>query len=178
MFPDTGLYSHMAWKNDNAFTVWGVEPSTHQKSETTIRGNRILNAVARPVFRFLKTKVVGATMEALLPTRAFLEFEDRSANVGLLAPDQIDSDGHPTWTEDERWFLTDTYPLEGDYQSLLLWDEEKDELHELGRFHSKVAHLSYKCDLHPRWDRDERRIAIDSAHRGNRQLVVLDQRVT
>ena len=31
-----------------------------------------------------------------------------------------------------------------------------------------------RADLHPRWDRDQRRVCIDSIHEGSRQIYVLD----
>lgn len=178
MFPDTGLYSHMDWRNDREFTVWGIKPSTYQKTERFVRDNVFLNSIVRPAYGFLRDHVVGSRMNDVLPNRAFIQFLDRSGEFELLAPDRLDRDGHLTWTRDERWLLTDTYPDEEGYQHLLLYDDDRDELHELGRFYSRTANEPYKCDLHPRWDRDEDRIVVDSAHRERRQMMVLDQDVT
>jgi hypothetical protein len=32
----------------------------------------------------------------------------------------------------------------------------------------------WRCDLHPRWDRESRRVCIDSTHSGIRQVYVIE----
>jgi Tol biopolymer transport system component len=46
----------------------------------------------------------------------------------------------------------------------------------LGRFHAPEEYRGeWRCDLHPRFSPDGRRVVIDSTHEGNgRQLYVLD----
>lgn len=175
MFPDTGLYSHMDWKNDCEFTVWSIKPSAYQRTERFVRDNVLLDAVVRPAYNALRDYVIGSEMDDLLPDRAFVNFRDRSHDFQVLSPDLLSRDGHLTWRDDERWMLTDTYPDEEDYQHLMVYDDNGGELHELGRFYSTAASTRHKCDLHPRWDRDEERIVIDSAHRERRQMLVIDQ---
>lgn len=179
MFPDVGVYSHMDWRNDEEFTVWTIEPSSHQETETLVRDNPLLDAVVRPTYRILRDHVFGSRLDdAVLPDRGYVEFTDRSRQFERLEPDLLTEDGHFTWTEDEHWLLTDTYPLEEDRQHLLLYDDRNGDLHELGQFHSTMADTSFKCDLHPRWDRTEDRVVVDSAHRDTRQMVVLEQELT
>jgi len=66
--------------------------------------------------------------------------------------------------------LTDTY---GDTRELILYDAEAAHRETLGHFASSGIS---KCDLHPRWDRDERRIAVDVMPGSRRKMVVLEQR--
>lgn len=174
-FPDTGLYSHMDWRDDERFTVWGIKPSGYQETERFVRDNVFLSTVAKPVYRFLKDRLVGSRMDEVLPERCFIDFRDQSQEFETLPSEVLTHDGHNTWRGDDRWMLTDTYPLEGDNQHLLLYDDQDETAHELGTFYSTAAHSAYKCDLHPRWDRDEERIVVDSAHKDRRQMVVIQQ---
>ena len=46
---------------------------------------------------------------------------------------------------------------------------------ELGSFHSPEEYTGeWRCDLHPRSSPDGRLVSIDSAHRGGRQIYLLD----
>jgi len=46
---------------------------------------------------------------------------------------------------------------------------------DIGRFFSPPElHGPVRCDLHPRWSRDGRKVSIDSAHSGQRQIYALD----
>ncbi len=83
-------------------------------------------------------------------------------------------DGHPSFSPDRRFLLTDSYPDRGRQRHLLLYDLESNRLTELGRF---LAPWNFegarRCDLHPRWSPDGRAVSIDSAHRGKRMSYIL-----
>lgn len=81
----------------------------------------------------------------------------------------IYGDGHPSFSPNRRWIVTDTYPDRARQQHLLLYDRSTQETVELGRF---LAPLKYsaaqRCDLHPRWSPDGNAISIDSTYEGRR----------
>jgi Tol biopolymer transport system component len=84
-------------------------------------------------------------------------------------------DGHPSYSPDRRWIVTDTYPDKARQRHLLLFNTETEELIELGRFFAPWAFDGpERCDLHPRWSPDGRHISIDSAHEGVRKSYILD----
>ncbi len=84
-------------------------------------------------------------------------------------------DGHPTYSPDRQWIVTDSYPDRARQRHLLLYHVTTGELIEVGRF---LAPLRYdgdlRCDLHPRWSPDGRMLSIDSTHSGTRQTYLLD----
>ena len=45
---------------------------------------------------------------------------------------------------------------------------------DLGRFHAGGLKGPVRCDLHPRWSPDGRRVCFDSVHGGTRQMYVMD----
>ena len=86
-------------------------------------------------------------------------------------------DGHPSYSPDGRWIVTDTYPDKARQRHLLIFDTKTEELIELGRFFAPWKFEGpCRCDLHPRWSPDGNLISIDSAHEGNRQSYVIDVR--
>ena len=87
----------------------------------------------------------------------------------------LDCDGHMTLSPDRRWMLTDTYPDKSHMRTLLLYKWPGGPRVDIAKFYSPPElEGPLRCDLHPRWSRSGRKICIDSAHTGTRQMYVLD----
>lgn len=84
-------------------------------------------------------------------------------------------DGHPSFSPDRRWIVTDTYPDRARQQRLLIYQVETGQLIEVGRFLEPWQFKGpSRCDLHPRWSPDGKMISIDSSHEGKRMTYILD----
>ena len=100
---------------------------------------------------------------------------DRTCEYEAVRPDILTRNGHCNFTQDGTWMLTDEYPDENSRQALLLWHMVEERLVVLGRFHSPLPFRGeIRCDMHPRWSRDERTVSFDSIHEGSRQVYVMD----
>jgi hypothetical protein len=100
--------------------------------------------------------------------------DDPSLDATLLwqAPN-----GHQTYLPGNEWIVTDTYPRGEDrVQTLYLFHVPTRRFVLLGRFRSPRAYSAgWRCDLHPRINRDGTQVCIDSPHGGNgRQLHLID----
>jgi hypothetical protein len=86
-------------------------------------------------------------------------------------------DGHPSFSPDGSWLVTDSYPDRARMRHLLLYHLESARVVEAGRFFAPWRFDgAVRCDLHPRWDRTGNRLSFDSAHDGVRRSYVLDVR--
>lgn len=94
----------------------------------------------------------------------------------LLSPDILTRDGHCHVSWDGRWMVTDSYPVGSSrMQHLYIMDMTSEEVALVGRFHQPSEFTGdWRCDLHPRWSRDSKKLCIDSTHDGSRQLYVLE----
>lgn len=95
----------------------------------------------------------------------------------ILGKDVLDKfgDGHPSYSPDRRWVVTDTYPDKGRMRHLLLYDTFNDELRKIGSFFSPWKFDGpNRVDLHPRWSPCGKFISIDSAHEGTRKMYIFD----
>ena len=100
---------------------------------------------------------------------------DRTGEYEAVRPDILTKNGHCSFTHDGKWLLTDEYPDEDSLQALLLWHMAEERLVVLGCFHSPLPFRGeIRCDMHPRWSRDERQVSFDSIHDGSRQIYVVD----
>lgn len=85
----------------------------------------------------------------------------------------LDRDGHPSVAPDGGMILTDTYPDECGDQELLLY-RQPDWRMCLGRYFAPARFRGeWRCDLHPRFSPDGRRVAFDATPDGWRALYVM-----
>ena len=72
--------------------------------------------------------------------------------------------------------MNDTYPDSQRNQNVYLYNVESGERRPLGHFHSPDDYRGeWRCDTHPRFSPDGRKVVIDSPHGGEgRQLHLID----
>jgi len=106
---------------------------------------------------------------------AYWLFDERTGEAEIVGSDVFDRDGHCSYSPDRKWILTDTYPDKERMQTLILYRLADGKRIDVGRFYlSRDLKGEFRCDLHPRWSRGGRKVCIDSAHTGKRQMYVLD----
>ena len=105
----------------------------------------------------------------------FYLFRDRTEQVDVVAPDLMPVNGHCTYLPGNRWILNDTYPDKERLQHVYLYDTKTNTRHPLGDFHSPKEYTGeWRCDTHPRFSPDGRKVVIDSPHLGGRQMHLID----
>lgn len=91
-----------------------------------------------------------------------------------LIPNMPDIDGHPSFSPDGRYILTDTYPSFKRKQFIYLYDINDKTCIELASVYSNIRFMNEtRCDLHPRWKRDGTEICFDGAQMKKRQVYTL-----
>ncbi len=109
----------------------------------------------------------------------YVLFEDGNEEFAVVGEKHFNSDGHPSFSPDRRWIVTDTYPDRFRVSTLILYDTQTDRRFDLAKlrspreFASPNLESTWPCDLHPRWDRSGTRICFDSAHTGRRALCTI-----
>ncbi|EKZ97953.1 hypothetical protein D769_17619 [Cupriavidus sp. HMR-1] len=105
-------------------------------------------------------------------------YEDRAdGEVTVIGADVLTENGHMTFSRTHPdWLLSDTYPdAQTNERILFLYHVPSGVRHDIGSFYtSPTLKKENRCDLHPRWSRDGKRVCIDSIHDGNRQMYALD----
>ena len=100
---------------------------------------------------------------------------DKTHEGEMIADGFFAGDNHMSYSPDRKLLLTDTYPDERRMQRLRIYSFENNICVDLGRFYSMPSNIiDLRCDLHPRWDQDGRRISFDSTHEGFRGVYMVD----
>jgi hypothetical protein len=82
-------------------------------------------------------------------------------------------DGHPSYSNEKNWILTDTYPNHRRNQYLFLYNTIEKKMFVVDKLHSPIKYFNEnRCDLHPRWSYDNKHIVIDNTDMGFRTMKI------
>lgn len=106
----------------------------------------------------------------------FYLYRDQTDRVEVVGPDVMTVNGHCTYLPGNEWILNDTYPDRERKQNPYLYHVKTGKRHPLGHFYSAPEYTGeWRCDTHPRFSPDGKKVVIDSPHGGNgRQLYLID----
>lgn len=175
--PEMDASTHIAWLGDEYILAWAKKKKFYRNAQLKLAScnNKIFDSMygmASKIKKSIKNKI-SRNPENQSEGNYFL-FRDGSEEYMVVGDGLLNEDGHPSYTKDGRFILTDTYADSNGYRHLLLYDTTAHRLIRLGRFYSPYNNVGYRCDLHPRFSRSEKYIIIDSAHSGKRQIMVLE----
>ncbi|HYO84702.1 MAG TPA: hypothetical protein VES20_25085 [Bryobacteraceae bacterium] len=105
----------------------------------------------------------------------FYLYSDKTQDVAAVGPDVMTVNGHCTYLPGDRFVLNDTYPDKERNQNVYLYEVATTRRIPLGSFHSPKEYTGeWRCDTHPRFSPDGRKVCIDSPHNGGRQMYLID----
>jgi hypothetical protein len=167
-------YTHSGWKTDISFVVYATKTKKIGElySSISLKKSWFLSSAIK-LYRQLKPYLSKKIVSYATSTAGYFLIDENGEKKRLISTGILYKDGHPSWTLNGRYMLTDTYADENSYRHLLLYDIDKDTVHHLGSFFSPINNYGYRCDLHPRFSFDNQFIIIDTAHNMNRQVLVL-----
>lgn len=89
---------------------------------------------------------------------------------------EIDADGHPSYSPDRSMILFDTYPDKARIASIKVATGSKNnDVKTLARVFVPFKYDNdTRCDLHPRWSRDGKKVCFDGVFEGHRGLYVVE----
>lgn len=99
-------------------------------------------------------------------------FRDKTTSVKHIL-DGLNKDGHPSYSPNGKYILTDTYPDRSRMASVYIAEQNK--IQTVARVFAPFKYDNdVRCDLHPRWNRTGTKISFDSVFEGKRALYTVD----
>ena len=107
-------------------------------------------------------------------THYFL-LKDKTSECNIIAKEKLFTDGHPSYSPDGKWFVTDTYPDFRRKQHIYIYNEKEDKIIEIATVYANINYNGdCRCDLHPRWNYSGNKICFDGAQKNKRQVYSID----
>lgn len=166
------MCSHFDWYNDTTLFVW------MRRVGRAVAASRRRGILAWPLIKTLLNTVrrFSPKLKQSLLRQAYyyvnVDFPEEAASVarGLL-----EADGHPMFSRNRKWMVTDTYPGPDGNQNLILYHLGSQVRYDVRIFPSPPEFVcDVKCDLHPRWNHANDRVCVDTVQSGYRQVAILD----
>lgn len=108
----------------------------------------------------------------------FYLYKDKTDVVEVIGPEVMTVNGHLSYLPgtDNQVILNDTYPDKQRLQHPYLYDTRTGVRRPLGHFLSPKEYAGeWRCDTHPRFSPDGKKVVIDSPHGGNgRQMYMIE----
>ena len=83
-------------------------------------------------------------------------------------------DGHPSFTADGRYMITDSYPDAEGFQRLIVFDTATKKALLLARMYAPFYGTPANCDLHPKLSNGSRLVVVDTVYTGKHKMVAFE----
>ncbi len=185
--PEDGIeyFNHVLFSRQGGKIFW-LARATPRRNTTAFTVNRDRSDLRRCFpdkwggshFDWLNENELMITAKYKAKSYAHILFTIGQDNYKRLGKGQLDFDGHGTFSPDEKWMLTETYPSRDTHeQKLFLMNTKTEAVLELGRYvHQPEFRKNGKdaqCDLHGRWSPKGDMIGFNSVTTGQRQAYII-----
>lgn len=105
-------------------------------------------------------------------------YKDQTKEYEIIGEGILTSDGHPSYSPDGRYIVTDTYPDKFRIKTLIVFDTKENKRYDIAKLYAPFKYDNdERCDFHPRWSRDGKYISFDSTHEGKRKQYVIESNI-
>ncbi len=172
-------WSHMGWKGDDAFVLYTVNRNSitpQMKHHVTQKRNKVVAVkvrVKKVISNFIPKKLKKVIKKP--PESYYQLYENKNGKfifTDIYKDKLLNIDGHPSFTKDGKYMITDSYPDDKGYQRLIIYNTETRKAIKLGSFFSPFIGNPASCDLHPKLSNKDRMIVVDTAYSGKHRMIV------
>lgn len=177
---DKVRWSHFGWNGDDSFAIYSYIPSQIQVPPLRV----LLSRKGFSVIGFIKSvirKSIGLLpdMAARKLGSAFSAYQYYELNANgvfslkkIIDPKVSRIDGHPSFTNDLNYMVTDTYGDKRSWQRLYVCKNNNQAVTVLAEFFAFYKKKPSSCDLHPKLSRNNNYVVVDSAHDEKHHMIV------
>lgn len=177
-------WSHFGWNNDSSFAIYTVKIPKMQKELTGALKNASTNklsfsTIKRMALSSIKKMMPHRLKKILKGGTEYYQYYSVN-NEGLfelqkeLKGSIFNIDGHPSFTKDGKYMITDSYPDRNKFQRLIVYNMSTNKGVIIGKFYAPLKGNPASCDLHPKLCRNNNYLVVDSAYTGRHRMIMFE----
>ena len=172
------LWSHFGWKSDDSFVIYCQKRNKLQFEIAEKNKKQKRSGLKSIVIKVVKKIIPQFIRELFWPKKSFYEQYDliNGNFVRTCIYDQkiFNIDGHPSFTKDGKYMITDSYPDKSGYQHLIVFNTETKKGIVVAKIFAALSNTPASCDLHPKLCFNDSKIVVDSAYTGVHKMLVFN----
>ena len=183
---NTYMWSHFGWQGADNFAIYTYKrPSFYKKFDAATLSKEqkkkkvSFKALVRKIAIFIKNVTPHKLLIKMLPQNTYYQhYEIGSDGKYKLESEWIqpclDVDGHPSFTSDGKYMLTDSYP---DYQNnrrFVVFNTENKKSLIIAKMPENKLPKNAACDLHPKLSRDNQYIVFDTTSFAKHSMIMFN----
>lgn len=182
---DTDTYerTHFGWSPDNSFAIYsynrGLFPDLESMGEILSQRPLLIRNIIKRLYVSLLYRLPDGISKKLSGTESYYQIFKRSGNSFCMDMDKTRSkfypiDGHPSFTKDGKYIITDSYPDKNQYQHLIILNIGNGKMVDVAQIYAYYKGNPASCDLHPKLSHDNKYIVVDTAFDSKHHMLVLE----
>ncbi len=168
-------WSHFGWKGNNEFVIYTVESMKLAKSIVTpMMSAEKPRMSIKLVFVYALKKILPKRIKTMAHKHYYQHYVNKNGMFvldGTYNSSALRIDGHPSFTKDERYMITDSYPFENGFQHLIIFDTRTEKACVVAKLYASLWGNPASCDLHPKLCGNNEYVVVDTAYTGKHRMI-------
>lgn len=182
---NTYMWSHFGWQGDNSFVIYTYKrPTIYKKfdkpagvAENCNANKMSLREVLRVTAKFVRRLIPRGIYRKLLAKNSYYQHYVLDDNGKFQLKDTwlqpyFDVDGHPSFTNDGKYMLTDSYPDQNNNRRYIIFNAEEQKGMIVAKMPENSKPGNAACDLHPKFSHDNQYVAFDTTSSSKHSMVL------
>ena len=183
---DTYMWSHFGWQGDDNFAIYSYKRPSFYKNfdiSTKVKENKSnkvsIKAGIRKIALGVRSIMPKSLLKRLLSKNSYYQHYvlDESGKYQLdtawIKP-YFDVDGHPSFTSDGKYMLTDSYPDQNNNRRYIVYNTGTGKGIIIAKMPENKLPGNAACDLHPKLSRDNKYIVFDTTSSGKHSMMLFE----
>lgn len=174
--------THFGWNGDDAFAIYTYRNSRYGNPHSiktiitspNINFKELFGKILIGISNRLPSKI-GKLISGRKTYYAVYSFNnDKFEQYDCYSSEALNIDGHPSFTKDGHYMITDSYPDSHGYRRFIVFDVRTQKGKILSKMPENQKPGGANCDLHPKVAGNNKFVIFDTTYSGKHSMILFE----